>query len=127
MRDDGGITFEDFYPYNITGNISPVCDLTKKDYTVTVRNWVTIKRNEQVMIDHVLRKGPLTAMVDASSWGFYKNGTFAGCSAIVNMNHGVQIVGVDVEEGYWIIRNSWGPDWGDEGYMKLALVCRKVE
>ena len=79
------------------------------------------------MIEYVLHKGPLTAVVDASNWGFYKNGTFAGCPAKIKINHGVQIVGVDVEEGYWLIRNSWGSDWGDEGYMKLALVCSEVE
>ena len=127
VKDAGGITFEDFYPYNITDGVSPVCDLTKNDYTVTVDSWYAIQRREQEMIDYVLTKGPLTAIVDASSWSFYINGTFAGCPAKFKINHGIQIVGVNVEDGYWIIRNSWGPDWGDNGYMKLALVCSEAQ
>lgn len=127
VRDAGGITFEDFYPYHIINDISPVCDLTKNDYTVTIKSWLTIQRNEQAMIDYVLTKGPLTAVVDATNWGFYVNGTFSGCSPKLKINHGVQIVGVDVVEGYWLIRNSWGSDWGEGGYMKLALVRPKAE
>lgn len=99
-----------------------MCDLTKNDYTVTVDAWYTIQRRERDMIEYVLTTGPITAVVDASDWGYYKNGTFSGCSVKHKINHGVQIVGVDVVGGYWIIRNSWGTGWGNNGYMKLALV-----
>jgi len=37
------------------------------------------------------------------------------------VDHSVVLVGYGVEEGkeYWLIQNSWGPNWGDRGYMKL--------
>ena len=39
------------------------------------------------------------------------------------VNHNVLIVGYNTlaPVPYWLIRNSWGPDWGDSGYMKLAI------
>ena len=33
---------------------------------------------------------------------------------------GVQAVGIDTSEGYWKIRNSWGTDWGESGFIRLA-------
>ena len=75
------------------------------------------------MIDHVLAGGTLSVVIDSTLWGPYKSGIFSSCGPTHNINHGVQIVGVNVEGGYWIIRNSWGDWWGEKGYMKLALVC----
>ena len=74
------------------------------------------------MINQVLAGKTLSVAVDANQWGSYQSGIFSGCSDIHNVNHAVNIVGVNLDEGYWIIRNSWGSWWGDNGYMKLALV-----
>jgi cathepsin L len=78
---------------------------------------------EQAMVNHVLTGGTLMAYIDASTWSSYRSGIYSGCKSVTTINHAVQIVGVDVPGGYWILRNSWGTRWGDNGYMKLALVC----
>ena len=41
------------------------------------------------------------------------------------LNHAVTVVGYNEENPetpYWIVRNSWGPDWGDQGYAKIMIV-----
>ena len=113
----GGVTYESAYPYNTT---LLQCDITKNDYAVTVTAWNHVM-GQQSMIDHVLNGGTLAVAVDSSNMIYYKSGIFTGCDQSVE-DHAVQIVGVNVEGGYWIIRNSWGTDWGENGYMKLALV-----
>ena len=42
------------------------------------------------------------------------------------MNHAVTVVGYSNladsgEEPYWIVRNSWGSDWGEDGYIRMAI------
>ena len=36
-----------------------------------------------------------------------------------NVDHCVQVVGVNLDDGYWIVRNSWGTEWGIDGYIYL--------
>jgi Papain family cysteine protease len=114
----GGLTTEALYPYDISTSL---CDLTKNKYAVTVVMSYRVI-GEQAMIDQVLAGRTLSVAVDASDWGQYRSGIFAGCPANYNVNHAVNIVGVNVPEGYWIVRNSWGTWWGDQGYIKLAMV-----
>ena len=78
------------------------------------------------MIKQVLAGRTLSVSVDANSMGNYRSGVFRSCPANYNVNHAVNIVGVNVTGGYWIIRNSWGDWWGDNGYMKIAMVSYAV-
>ena len=118
VRGAGGITTEALYPYDVDAQS---CDTKKNKYAVTVTNAYRVD-GEQAMINQVLSGRTLSVAVDANQWGRYQSGIFSGCSAIINVNHAVNIVGVNVPEGYWIIRNSWSQWWGDNGYMKIALV-----
>ena len=114
----GGITTEAKYPYDISTSF---CDRSKNDFAVTVVMSYRVI-GEEAMISQVLAGRTLSVAVDANFWGPYQSGIFSGCSVDYNVNHAVNIVGVNVNEGYWIVRNSWGDWWGDNGYMKLAMV-----
>ena len=128
MTGVGGITFADYYPYDLEAPAT--CDKAKNDFTVTVTSWHEmdgLNDNEQQMIDYVLSKGTLAVAVDASLWHSYRGGIFSSCTGKpINFNHGVNIVGVNTKERYWIIRNSWGTWWGENGYMRLAMVSARI-
>jgi C1A family cysteine protease len=69
-----------------------------------------------------LLDGPVAAaMAVCTSFSSYTGGCYEdNCTDI---NHGVTIVGWDDNmcggEGAWIVKNSWGPDWGDNGYVYM--------
>ncbi|CAJ1337018.1 unnamed protein product [Effrenium voratum] len=69
----------------------------------------------------VSEKGPVVVSVDAEPWTIYDSGVFNGCKQDATINHAVLLVGYgECTEGkYWLIRNSWGNDWGENGYMRL--------
>jgi len=63
-----------------------------------------------------LNRGPVSVAVDASSWALYRGGVLSFCGS--HVNHGGLVVGV--AERYWKIKNSWGVNWGEEGYIRIA-------
>lgn len=67
-------------------------------------------------------KGPVSVTVAAGPWQLYGGGVFHGCSRPLvgdaTLDHGVQAVGYTKD--YWIIRNSWGSSWGEQGYIRLS-------
>lgn len=67
--------------------------------------------------------GPMSVTVAAGSWSLYGGGIFTGCSRHflspdATLDHGVQAVGYT--QDYWIVRNSWGPGWGEQGYIRIS-------
>ena len=70
-----------------------------------------------------LAKGPVSVAIEADqlAFQFYTSGVItSGCGT--NLDHGVLAVGYGTEDGqeYFLVKNSWGASWGDEGYVKIA-------
>jgi len=63
--------------------------------------------------------GPIAGAIDANdSFAAYTSGIFdAPCGPAVN--HAIVIVGYNLADGAWIVRNSWGAGWGESGYMRV--------
>ncbi|EDO08563.1 Papain cysteine protease family protein [Babesia bovis T2Bo] len=65
--------------------------------------------------------GPLTVYVAVNvDWQFYSSGILDSCAD--EINHAVVLAGVgqDDDGPFWLIKNSWGTSWGEEGYVRLA-------
>jgi len=69
-----------------------------------------------------LQGQPIAIAVDAEPWQFYTGGVFTKTCGD-QLDHGVLLVGynTDPKAGeYWIVKNSWGTTWGEDGYIRLA-------
>jgi len=66
--------------------------------------------------------GPVLVCVDASTWASYSGGILTQCGD--NIDHCVQLTGYS-DYGHtnasWTLRNSWGTDWGENGYIQIAI------
>ena len=80
--------------------------------------------DEDKLMKMVYHFGSAVTVVYASDYGFknYKAGTvFDTCDSSQTVNHAVAVIGWGRQNGqdYWLIKNSWGEDYGDEGYIKV--------
>ena len=119
--DQGGIASEWTYPYlSYQGNDSS-CQFspTKTPPAAKLQSFVALPTNEeQPLLEAVATHGPIAISVDASTWHDYETGIFNGCNQTnPDIDHAVQLVGYG--PGYWLVRNSWAPTWGENGYIRL--------
>ncbi|KAJ1445645.1 hypothetical protein M885DRAFT_625992 [Pelagophyceae sp. CCMP2097] len=72
------------------------------------------------LLNAVAKVGPVAISVDAS-WHDYEAGVFTSESYDATIDHAVVLVGYGVDAGvpYWLVRNSWSPNWGEHGYIRL--------
>eukprot|EP00595_Chromulina_sp_UTEXLB2642_P002504 CAMPEP_0196765430 /NCGR_PEP_ID=MMETSP1095-20130614/8787_1 /TAXON_ID=96789 ORGANISM="Chromulina nebulosa, Strain UTEXLB2642" /NCGR_SAMPLE_ID=MMETSP1095 /ASSEMBLY_ACC=CAM_ASM_000446 /LENGTH=265 /DNA_ID=CAMNT_0042123451 /DNA_START=235 /DNA_END=1032 /DNA_ORIENTATION=+ len=113
---NGGITTSKNYPYSSYGGTSGLCLPTLLDKEVTISNYYLLD-TEETMKAHILSTGPLSICIAASKWLTYSGGIMTAAECGDDVDHCVQLVGINQDQNYWIIRNSWGTDWGEGGYI----------
>ena len=112
----GGIETESDYPYtSYSGKVGGTCHASSSKFKIKVTGYSSIK-GESSMGSYVSSTGPLSICLDASTWNSYTGGIMSSCGKTIN--HAVQAVGVDTSS-YWKVRNSWGPSWGESGFIRL--------
>jgi len=90
---------------------------------VSISGYKDVERNSESALKAAVANQPVSVAIEADqqSFQFYKSGVFAGeCGT--NLDHGVLVVGygTDGSDDYWIIKNSWGSSWGDNGFIRIA-------
>lgn len=119
-----GISTEFSYPYR--GDNSGNCRFNSA-VGATMTDYVQVDSNVNAVTQAINNIGPIAVSMDASlkSFHFYDSGVYSdsNCSSIV-LDHAVLAVGYGVQEStskpYFLVKNSWGMDWGMEGYFMIA-------
>lgn len=120
--DNNGIDSEASYPYKATdGN----CHYDPKNCAATCSRYTELPYgSEDSLKEAVANKGPISVGIDAShpSFYFYKSGVYDDPSCTQMVNHGVLVVGYGTLDGkdYWLVKNSWGLYFGEQGYIRMA-------
>ena len=124
IKDNKGLDTEVTYPYEAEND---KCRYNAANSGARDVGYVDIPQgNEKKLKAAVATIGPVSVAIDAShqSFQFYSEGVYyePECSS-ENLDHGVLAVGYGTDENgqdYWLVKNSWGETWGDNGYIKMA-------
>ncbi|KAF8097718.1 hypothetical protein N665_0283s0022 [Sinapis alba] len=117
--DNQGITSEDNYPYQKS---QQTCSSTHS-VAATISGYQTVPSNDEQSLLKAVSKQPVSVSINGHEPAFkqYRGGIFDGdCGT--QLSHAVTVVGYGVsEEGikYWLLKNSWGQTWGENGYMRI--------
>jgi len=118
----GGSVSEEDYKYRAhNGKCGHINNLKKQ---VTVKSWKSVGiGSASTMKAYIGSTGPLSVGVVASEWKDYISGIKTSCRYAIGRNHYVQIVGYgsDGSTDYWKVRNSWGTQFGENGYIRLKI------
>jgi len=117
----GGLDGEKDYPYTAQDG---TCSFKASAVVAKISNFkYATSGDEDTMRDNLASWAPLSICVDARYWQDYTGGIMAEwqCDWVVQLDHCVQAVGYDTTAStpFWIVRNSWGTDWGEAGYIRL--------
>ena len=109
-----GIESDSDYPYTAKDESCKAVDSSNTQRYEEVASYTNHRTCTSVA--KALESAPISVAVDASKWSFYKGGVFSNCGNRVN--HAVLVVGTDADSN-WIVQNSWGPRWGEAGFITL--------
>jgi hypothetical protein len=115
-----GLCAEDDYPYEAKEGRCKASECTGVTGT-KLSGYQDVGQNEDALLD-ALKVGPISVAIEADQAGFqlYKSGVFTGACGS-SLDHGVLLVGfgTDHDQDYWKVKNSWGSNWGEDGYIRL--------
>lgn len=117
-----GIDTEASYPYHAKDQ---KCIFKTEDVGATIERFEDVESgSEKALQEASATVGPISVAIDASSdsFQFYKEGIYSekDCSS-TNLDHGVLLVGYGQDgDDFWLVKNSWGKSWGQNGYIKMA-------
>jgi cathepsin F len=122
LQQVGGLQLYSSYPPTLTQG---ACRFNPALAVVKVQKYVTTTPDEEKIKEMLYLVGPITVSMNANLLQYYKTGiisaTNAQCPPTI-INHSVTLVGYGTStSGYpfWIVKNSWGENWGEKGYFRI--------
>ena len=118
VETNGGLCLDEDYPYTARdGDCSMKC---KNRFPIS--SYVDlVEGDEASLLPALVSVGPLAIAVDANSFQTYSGGILPGKDCGSQLDHGVLLIGYGIDNGvkYWTIKNSWGADWGENGFIRI--------
>ncbi|KAL7225668.1 hypothetical protein ACSBR1_020930 [Camellia fascicularis] len=121
IQQNNGLTSEDNYPYIAQVN---TCDSTKAATSVVqITGYGDVPPSDERALLQAVANQPVSVAIEGSGPFFkgYGSGVFAGpCGT--QLDHAVTIIGYGTTTdgiNYWLVKNSWGSTWGENGYMRI--------
>jgi C1A family cysteine protease len=123
----GGLCSEEDYPYQAVVGDECKTDCTDVPGSI-VKTFVDVPPGDEKALLSAIAMQPISIAIEASQFvfQFYKNGVITDdkCGSAGSIDHGVLAVGygtdLDTQHPYFLVKNSWGDTWGDEGFVKIG-------
>ncbi|XP_050300919.1 uncharacterized protein LOC126739328 [Anthonomus grandis grandis] len=118
---NGGIDNDHYYPYIHARHNR--CLYLPKAVGATMQHFEKTRQfNETDLKAAVAKIGPVSVMIDAAGIRFYSGGLFNNPKCGKKPNHSLLVVGYGTysKYDYWLLKNSWGLDWGEDGYILMS-------
>ncbi|RWW47466.1 hypothetical protein BHE74_00046534 [Ensete ventricosum] len=118
----GGLEREEDYPY--TGSQHGTCKFDKSKIAASVHNFSVVSIDEDQIAANLVKLG-----INAVYMQTYIGGVSCPYICGRHLDHGVLLVGYGSagyspirlkEKPFWLIKNSWGENWGEKGYYKIC-------
>jgi C1A family cysteine protease len=118
---NGGLTTESDYPYEVKQG---KCKPNKvRNHVVKIRGRKDVDGNNEAALEVAVAQQPVAVSINSAPINqHYIGGVFDGPCNPEKIDHSVTIVGYGAESDgrkYWIVRNSWGQEWGEKGYFRF--------
>jgi cathepsin L len=121
VMSDGETSLEDMIHVGFHGPLSQ----NSLGLNLGLRGWERLAENEyEPLLKAVAFTGPVAVSVAADMWNSYGSGIFNDCEKDAVVDHAVTLIGYGSDPTkdntkYWLIKNSWGPSWGESGQIRL--------
>ncbi|XP_073342203.1 cathepsin S-like [Pagrus major] len=120
--DNQGIDSDTSYPY--TGQESQ-CRYNPSYRAANCSQYSSLPEGDEGALKQAVATiGPISVGIDATRprFAFYRSGVYNDPSCSKKVNHAVLVVGYGTLNGedYWLVKNSWGTSFGDEGYIRMS-------
>lgn len=122
----GGLCSEADYPYEaVQGKVCNPMNCTDVPGS-EVETFYDVPPADEKSLLAAIASQPISVAIQADQFAFqfYKGGVLTDDSCGDNLDHGVLAVGygsdLDTNEPYFLVKNSWGETWGEEGYIRLS-------
>uniref|UniRef100_A0A3P9ILV2 Cathepsin S n=1 Tax=Oryzias latipes TaxID=8090 RepID=A0A3P9ILV2_ORYLA len=120
--DNQGIDSDAGYPYV---GVTQSCHYSSEYRAANCSQYSFLPEGDEGALKEAIATiGPISVAIDATRprFAFYRSGVYDDSSCSQNVNHGVLAVGYGTLNGqdYWLVKNSWGTTFGEQGYIRMA-------